>query len=54
MRWSRPSIPQGKLTFVTGLNTVTTAGDAKILTGMTSHLLFITESMSGEHPVSPG
>jgi homogentisate 1,2-dioxygenase len=49
MRWSPPSMPQGKLTFVTGLNTVTTAGDAETLTGMASHLLFITESMSREH-----
>jgi homogentisate 1,2-dioxygenase len=49
MRWSPPSLPQGKLTFVTGLNTVTTAGDAETLTGMASHLLFITESMSREH-----
>ena len=49
MRWSPPAMPQGKLTFVTGLHTVTTAGDAETLTGMASHLLFITESMTHEH-----
>ncbi len=49
MRWSPPTMPKGKVTFVTGLNTVTTAGDAETLSGMASHLLFITESMTREH-----
>ena len=49
MRWSPAPIPQSKLTFVTGLQTITTAGDAETLTGMASHLLFITESMTREH-----
>ena len=49
MRWSPPPIPTGKLTFVTGLHTVTTAGDAETLSGMASHLLFITQSMTREH-----
>jgi homogentisate 1,2-dioxygenase len=49
MRWSPVPIPKEKVTFVSGLNTVTTAGDAETLTGMASHLLFITESMTREH-----
>ena len=49
LRWSPPPIPQEKLTFVTGLRTVTTAGDADSLAGMASHLLFVTESMTREH-----
>lgn len=49
LRWSPVPIPKEKLTFVSGLNTVTTAGDAETLTGMASHLLFVTESMKHEH-----
>jgi homogentisate 1,2-dioxygenase len=49
MRWSPVPVPSAKLTFVTGLKTITTAGDAETLTGMASHLLFITESMTREH-----
>jgi homogentisate 1,2-dioxygenase len=49
MRWSPPPMPEGRLTFVTGLHTVTTAGDAETLAGMASHLLFVTESMTREH-----
>src|ERR1700693_2525909 len=29
MRWSPPPIPKGPLTFLTGLQTITTAGDAE-------------------------
>ena len=49
MRWSPVPMPEEKLTFVTGLRTVTTAGDAETLTGMASHLLFVTQSMTREH-----
>ncbi|MDI1345207.1 MAG: homogentisate 1,2-dioxygenase, partial [Pseudolabrys sp.] len=49
MRWSPVPMPQGKLTFVTGLHTITTAGDAETLAGMASHLLFITASMTRDH-----
>lgn len=49
MRWSPVPIPDGAVTFVTGLKTITTAGDAESHTGMASHLLFITASMSREH-----
>ncbi|CAM5220620.1 Homogentisate 1,2-dioxygenase OS=Bosea thiooxidans OX=53254 GN=hmgA PE=3 SV=1 [Bosea thiooxidans] len=37
------------LTFVTGLHTVTTAGDADSQAGMAAHLLFVTASMQREY-----
>src|SRR5882672_6073859 len=49
LRWSPVPIPDAKLTFVTGLATITTAGDADTLAGMASHLLFVTESMARQH-----
>ncbi len=49
MRWSPPPVPKGRLTFVSGLQTVTTAGDAETLSGMASHILFVTQSMTREH-----
>jgi homogentisate 1,2-dioxygenase len=49
MRWSPPPIPKGPLTFLTGLQTIATAGDAETHSGMASHLLFITLSMVREH-----
>ena len=49
MRWSPVPIPGEKVTFVTGLKTITTAGDAETLTGMASHLVFITVPMEREH-----
>jgi homogentisate 1,2-dioxygenase len=49
MRWSPTPIPDEKLTFVTGLRTVTTAGDAEAMAGMASHVLLITASMANEH-----
>jgi homogentisate 1,2-dioxygenase len=48
-RWRPVSIPSEKRTFVTGLSTVTTAGDADAMTGMAAHLLFVTQSMTREH-----
>jgi len=42
-RWSPVKMPQEKLTFVTGLRTVTTAGDVDSQSGMGSHLLFVTQ-----------
>ena len=49
LRWSPVAMPAQKLTFVTGLHTVTTAGDVDSNAGMAAHLLFITESMTREH-----
>ncbi len=49
MRWSPVPIPDGKLTFVSGLHTITTAGDADTHAGMAAHLAFVTQSMEREH-----
>lgn len=49
LRWSPVPIPGAKLTFVTGLHTLTLAGDAESMAGMASHLAFVTESMDHEH-----
>jgi homogentisate 1,2-dioxygenase len=48
-RWRPVPIPSEQRTFVTGLTTVTTAGDAEAMTGMAAHLLFVTQSMTREH-----
>src|SRR5882757_9713213 len=48
LRWGPVPIPSEKLTFVTGLQTITTAGDADTRTGMAAHLLFVTASMDDE------
>jgi homogentisate 1,2-dioxygenase len=49
LRWSPVAMPQEKLTFVTGLRTITTAGDVDSQSGMASHVLFVTQSMQREH-----
>ncbi len=49
LRWSPVPIPDEKLTFVSGLRTITTAGDADTQAGMAAHLVFITQSMEREH-----
>ena len=49
LRWSPTPIPKKKLSFVTGLHTVTTAGDADAQGGMAAHLLLVTKSMEREH-----
>ena len=49
MRWDPIPIPKTKLNFVTGLHTMTVAGDAESMSGMAAHVLIITESMTHEH-----
>ncbi len=49
LRWGPTPVPKEKLTFVTGLRTMTTAGDAETMSGMAAHVLFVTESMKREH-----
>ncbi len=49
LRWAPPSIPNERLTFVTGVRTMTTAGDAGTMSGMGAHVYFITESMVDEY-----
>src|SRR5207249_4404664 len=49
LRWGPTAIPNDELTFVTGLRTMTTAGDAETMAGMASHVLLVTVSMVREH-----
>jgi len=49
LRWSPTPIPDEKLTFVSGLSTMTTAGDVDSLSGMAAHVVFVTRSMTREH-----
>ncbi|WP_245424144.1 homogentisate 1,2-dioxygenase [Methylovirgula sp. 4M-Z18] len=49
LRWSPVPVPRGKLTFLKGIRTITTAGDAATHAGMAAHLYFITESMQDEY-----
>ena len=49
MRWSPVPIPEGGLSFVEGMRTVTTAGDAGSQAGMAAHLYFATRSMEDEY-----
>lgn len=49
LRWGATPIPNEPLTFVKGLHTITTAGDAETMSGMASHLLFVTRSMKREY-----
>ena len=47
-RWN-PIDPQANLTWVTGMRTMTTAGDVNIQTGMASHVYLVTDSMVDEY-----
>jgi homogentisate 1,2-dioxygenase len=49
LRWGPIPLPNEPRTFVTGLHTMTTAGDAEGMVGMASHVLLVTESMEREH-----
>src|SRR5229473_7602691 len=49
LRWGPIPIPQETLTFVTGLRTMTTAGDAETRAGMAAHVLLVTASMRNEY-----
>jgi homogentisate 1,2-dioxygenase len=47
-RWSPAPIPDEKLTFLQGVRTMTTAGDASAQAGMAAHIYLITRSMGDE------
>jgi homogentisate 1,2-dioxygenase len=49
LRWSPIPIPEDKLTFMTGLRTITTAGDAETQAGMAAHVALVTASMRDEY-----
>ena len=49
LRWGPTPIPSEKLTFVTGLRTMTTAGDCDTQAGMAAHVVLVTSSMKNEN-----
>jgi homogentisate 1,2-dioxygenase len=49
MRWDPVPVPSEGLSFVEGVRTVTTAGDAGAQAGMAAHLYFATRSMQDEY-----
>lgn len=49
LRWGPQPIPNESLTFVTGMRTMTTAGDVNTQTGMAAHLYHVTEDMTDDY-----
>src|SRR5204863_4984316 len=49
LRWNPVPIPEEKLTFLTGLRTMTTAGDVNTQAGMAAHIYLVTQSMEDEY-----
>ncbi len=49
LRWSPTPIPTEPLTFIQGLSTITTAGDANAQSGMAAHIFTITRSMPNQY-----
>jgi homogentisate 1,2-dioxygenase len=49
LRWDPIEIPAEPLSFVEGIRTITTAGDADAQSGMAAHLYFATRSMRDEY-----
>ena len=48
LRWSPTPIPSTPVSFVEGIRTMTTAGDAGTQTGMAAHIYLVTRSMTDE------
>ncbi|MCF3945147.1 homogentisate 1,2-dioxygenase [Acidiphilium iwatense] len=49
LRWGPVPIPDEKLTFLTGIRTITTAGDVYSHAGMAAHVYLVTEAMMDEY-----
>jgi homogentisate 1,2-dioxygenase len=49
LRWGPLSIPNEPLTLLSGLRTMTTAGDVNTQAGMAAHVYLITQSMQNEY-----
>jgi homogentisate 1,2-dioxygenase len=49
LRWDPAPIPDEALTFVRGLQTMTTAGDSDTQVGMAAHVALVTRSMENEY-----
>src|SRR5215211_6029036 len=45
LRWNPIPVPDEALTFLTGLRTITTAGDSDTQVGMAAHVALVTRSM---------
>jgi homogentisate 1,2-dioxygenase len=48
LRWGPTPLPGEKLTFLSGLRTMTTAGDCETMAGMAAHVALVTQSMEHE------
>src|SRR6202163_656947 len=49
LRWDPAPIPKTDMTFLQGVQTMTTAGDANAQAGMAAHVFLITRSMVDQH-----
>ena len=49
MRWDPVPLPEGAQTFLEGMRTITTAGDAEARSGMGAHVYTVTRSMVDEY-----
>lgn len=49
MRWSPLPLPAAALSFIEGMHTITTAGDARTQCGMAAHVYLATRSMRDEY-----
>src|SRR5215831_1683950 len=49
LRWDPTPIPTGEVTFLQGVQTMTTAGDVNTQAGMAAHVYLITKSMVDQH-----
>ena len=49
LRWDPAPIPEEPLTFVTGMRTMSTAGDVNVHGGMAAHVMNVTESMKNDY-----
>ena len=48
-RWDPMPVPDAPLTWLTGMRTMTTAGDVNTQVGMASHIYLVTQSMTDEY-----
>jgi homogentisate 1,2-dioxygenase len=49
LRWDPAPIPKQEMTFLQGVQTMTTAGDVNTQAGMAAHIFLITKSMVDQH-----
>lgn len=48
-RWGPVPIPEGRLTFLTGMRTMTSAGEVACQSGLATHVFLVTASMEGTY-----